>query len=336
MVCVAAACLSAGASISLSQVLEPLVTPEAIFSAFPGGLLMLGDSITRSLFKRITCILDDLDETDCAERGSDYKNQRCEHGTCHWFANRTDGFILEFDWLLSFGGRESPQTLQNGIRFSKAASLYIGLPGLHEVWIPGGRELEVTRQDDTFNLLTAIEGRLSVVAGDGRQTVVGTATPVCLFGADGNGEMAAEGRLLAMYLDGAELEGEKHSKEIKAYNLQLTETNTERMPKWQKARLLAHRHQALGPSYHGPIVPIRKCCTNHRCDNETFNNNGIANFNAVALRAVARFPTLRVADAWKATIGHECSGTTDGRHFNKYGEMKLLATVIDTFSVTTA
>ena len=114
MVCVAAACFSAGASITLSQVLEPLVTPEAIFSAFPGGLLMLGDSITRSLFKRITCILDDLDETDCAERGSDYKNQRCEHGTCHWFANRTDGFILEFDWLLSFGGRESPQTLQNG------------------------------------------------------------------------------------------------------------------------------------------------------------------------------------------------------------------------------
>ena len=102
--------------------------------------------------------------------------------------------------------------------------VYVGLPGLWELWSPGTRELTVSQHSSIFSMESHLVDFISAAseglkAAPARTLVFGLTTAVC------TDNMGPEGRLLSMFLHGQALEGSKHAEEIAWYNKGLKEVD---------------------------------------------------------------------------------------------------------------
>ena len=212
----------------------------------------------------------------------------------------------------------------------------MGLPGLWELWSPGTRELTVSQHSSIFSMESHLVDFISAAseglkAAPARTLVFGllVTTAVC------TDNMGPEGRLLSMFLNGQALEGEgsKHAEEIAWYNKGLKEVD-EHPHAVMEARIERYRNHLLSGDYSGPVFPLRDICRQgpgSLCNKSMFTNDGIENFNRIAMGALKQFPDIHVADMWNITRQTPCSHSHDGKHWDHFTSKKQVDLILAIF-----
>lgn len=295
------------------------------------GLVFLGDSTTRILYGFIYCLMEGLYDDEYSIEGdkrcNDFQQsikQKCGgmggKVSCSLQASFQSYTNLTLQFKANFHlGRvegQAEEELKSSSKKNERRIYYFGVPCLHELWSPGGREqfcfsnsTDWPRLFTNFynSIQTSIDSNSSIV-------MIGTTPRLC------EEKLGNELALVNAFQRRERFHSQGNRKDlIQLYN--------NKLPKQYK----------LDMNYTGPVPVLRQWRANHTYDDSMFNDNGAVQCNQQGLNALLRetrhdsFDPIYV-DMYNATIGG-CNDTPDGRHFYGRSRLRQVSLILKAFKV---
>ena len=296
---------NAGRIITLNEKEEQVPELDELANEFKAllpswRLLFIGDSTARVLFVALWCLMEDIEPgtAECRERQKEAK-AHCQNTTidddnaCDGTALFRNGFdgTLEYAHRYHLSGTESANLTARfpDIRTNTNRSIFVGMPCLHCLWSPGGRETDVTTTYPQWSeQFQAMYGELDTVLPPRRWSI---GTPVTMV----DDQLGDDGTLIDWYLHGQwfNASDSESANLIRRYNY-----NTD--------------DRFVPNNYTGPIEPLVEGRADHAWDDALFDDTG---GKACALHGLRAAPT----DQWIVDIGQataDCpDDSRDGRHY---------------------
>ena len=201
---------------------------------------------------------------------------------------------LHLQFLEVWNINKVPPQVFNPIGDNRDRFIFYMQPCLHSLWVPGGRENDISteypRWNTTFHdFYTSIEQ-----ANPAYSFLLGTTVSVC-------DSKIWERPLVKMYLEGGSFVNGEPRSVLDLYNYQ--------------------GRANLPVNYSGPIRVIKPFRENHTCDNSLFDEGGVLKCTSVGLEVLGQHgllknPIVKIVDMHEAT-NFACPDTSDGRHYSR-------------------
>jgi hypothetical protein len=262
------------------------------------GLILIGDSTTRVLYGFLHCLMEGVYRNEDVKIGEsrcrDMQNQlktKCKEmenrNACESIASFSNyGTYLRYEPNYHLGAMGLLPKTKALIEESNGKFIFFGLPCLHDLWSPGGRERATRSQHpSTWSMrFEALYESISHVIGS-NVPMIGTSVTLC------DKKIGNELRMVHAYLSRENMTAEL----IDHYNM-------------NGGKLLRN--------YTGPVPALTPFYSGHSADNATFSENGNAHCTKAALDALMRksqfYPYL--IDI-RGVTKKGCNNTPDGRHY---------------------
>lgn len=280
------------------------------------GLVMIGDSTVRVLYGAIWCLVEGMyknhqsggnnEDRICVALQERLK-RKCKNAAradCDTKAAFTNTMNASLEYIPNnYLGRLQFPGLMQQVNFTENKIAYAGMPCLHSLWSPGGREQGVfhglyPQWPQLFDTLYTQLG--DAVVNNNNKLLLGTTVTSC------DQKAGTEQELIQAYLADETLPLHNDKKKTKRlvdfYNVNLKPV-----------------HRLSATNFSGPIPVIRPKHASHAMDASLFDEGGAAACSVVGLESLTS-TTMAIATSvvdMHGATANGCDDTSDGHHYTR-------------------